>query len=136
MAKKKTTSKKDIGTGLIISAAAAAAIAGGYFLYGPQGKQNRKKIKGWTLKAKGEVLQEIEKMKEVSQDGYHKVVDKVLKKYGKMAGVTSGEVMQLGKELRSHWKNIQESAPKKSAKKSTSSKAKKKATARRKTTKK
>ena len=31
---------------------AALAAAGAYFLYGKNGKKNRKKISGWMLKAK------------------------------------------------------------------------------------
>ena len=110
MAKKKDN---NIGKSLFLAAGAVAALAGGYFLYGPEGKSNRKKIKGWTLKAKGEVLSEIEKMKEISKEKYDKTVGKVLNKYSKTAGVTASEIKDLGKELKDHWVKIEKNLPSK-----------------------
>lgn len=79
---KKTT--KNTHGGLKILATAAAIAAGGYFLYGKDAAKNRKRVKGWMLKVKGEVLDEIEKLKEIDEERYHKIVDNVVGKY-KMA---------------------------------------------------
>ena len=57
------TQKKGADVGIVVGVAAgvAAIAAAGYFLFGPNGKNNRKVIKGWTVKMKGEVLEKIEK---------------------------------------------------------------------------
>lgn len=107
MAKKQTNSS---GAGALVGLAALAAVAaGGYFLYGKDGAKNRKKIKGWTLKAKGEVLEKVEKLKEVSEPEYRKVVDAVAAKYSAVKSIDPAEVQQMAKELHGHWKNIKRS---------------------------
>lgn len=122
MAQKKTNG----GGGLIGLAALAAVAAGGYFLYGKDGAKNRKKVKGWMLKAKGEVLEKVEKLKEVSEPEYRKVVDAVAAKYSAVKSIDPVEVQQMAKELHGHWKNIKKSlSPAKPAKKKTAKKAKK-----------
>ena len=117
----KGTKKKASGVGVGLAALAAAA-AGAYFLYGKNGAQNRKKVKGWMLKAKGEVLEQMEKMKDVSQDKYNTVVDRVGDKYKNVKNVDPDEVAQMVKELKGHWSSIMsqiQGKPKKATKKKT-----------------
>lgn len=126
MAKKETSAAKvaaGIGAGL---AAAAAAVAGAYFLYGKDAAKNRKKIKGWMLKAKGEVLDQMEKMKDVSEDKYNAVVDAVSKKYQAVKSIDPAELEQMAKELKGHWKSIKKQVmtPEKKGKKKAASKKK------------
>jgi gas vesicle protein len=103
-----------LGTlGAFIAGAAAAAVAGGYFLYGPDGKENRKKVEGWALKMKGEVLEKIEKTKDLTEQKYHIIVDAAVAKYGKTKEVSETKVKQLGKELKKHWAEIEKEAQKK-----------------------
>ncbi len=118
MAAKKTTKKKDDGNTLeIFAAAATAAIAGAVFLYGTkQGKQSRKKIKAWTLKAKGEVLERIEKAQDFTEEAYDNAVDAVTKKYAKLKSVEDKEIAPFVKELKSHWKDIKKELVKKTKK--------------------
>ena len=117
---KKERNKGGAGIGLAIVAATAAA---GYFLYGSkEGAKNRAKIKGWTLKAKGEVLEQMEKLKDVSEFEYNKVLDKVGDKYSKVKSIDTEEVKDMIDDMRKHWKNIQnqiEPKAKKAAKKGT-----------------
>lgn len=102
------------GTALGITAALAAAGAAGYFFYGPQGTKNRKQARAWAIKAKADVLGEIEKLHEVSETKYHALVDKAILRYGKQAGVTEADISALSDELKKYWKNIVASAtPKK-----------------------
>ncbi len=110
MAKKSTRKKK--GT-LGLKATLIGAAAAGYYLYGPKGAANRKKVKAWTLKAKGEVLERFEKVKEVSDDSYAETVDKVTTKYGKMKSVGEVEAAKLNRELKRHWKAIKKAAEEK-----------------------
>lgn len=106
------------GFGLALVAATAAA---GYFLYGSKdGARNRKIVKGWMLKAKGEVLENIEKLKNVDEEDYNKIIDKVSAKYAKIKSLDSNEVYALMDDMRRHWKRIQkdiEPKAKKAAKK-------------------
>ena len=93
------------GIGIAILAATAAA---GYFLYGTkQGAKNMKKIKGWMLKAKGEVLEKIEKLKDISEEEYNNVIDIVSAKYSKIKSIDEKDVQNMMNDLRKHWKNIQ-----------------------------
>jgi len=118
MATKKSESGNRVIVGAGIAAVAAAAVAGGYFLYGKAGAKKRKKIKGWMLKAKGEVLEQMEKGKEVTEETYHDVIDKVSQKYQSVKNIDPTELQQMVKELKSHWKNIKgQLTPKPKAKK-------------------
>lgn len=115
MAAKKDTSK--VGAALGTAAAAVAGAAAGFFLYGAKGAENRVKVKAWTLKAKGEVLEQIEKAKEVSEESYAETVDKVTAKYGKLKTVGEEEATKLNRELKRHWKAIKTAAATKPTKK-------------------
>ncbi|OIO31901.1 MAG: hypothetical protein COZ49_01395 [Candidatus Yonathbacteria bacterium CG_4_10_14_3_um_filter_47_65] len=115
---KKTT--KNTHGGLKILATAAAIAAGGYFLYGKDAAKNRKRVKGWMLKVKGEVLDEIEKLKEIDEERYHKIVDNVVGKYKMAKDADKKELEGIIKELKGHWDSISrnfKATPKKTIKK-------------------
>lgn len=104
-----------------------AAAAGAYFIHGNKAAQKKiKQVKGWALKAKGEVLERIEKIKEVDENLYQQAIDAVMKKYEGVKSIDTTELSAVAKELKSHWKNIKRelNAGKKVAKK-TVAKAKK-----------
>ncbi len=114
--KKKTTTKKKSPAkksshhvaGAAGIGALLAAAAGAYFLYGSKdAAKNRKKITGWALKVKGEVLEQIEKAKsEISEERYHEIIDKVERKYRALKEVENDELAEVVKDLKKHWKNI------------------------------
>jgi len=84
-----------------------AALAGAYFLYGSKdAPKNRKKVKSWMLKAKGDVLARLEKAKEVNEEKYHQVLADVMTRYEKMKDVDTSELRALWKDLEGHWKHI------------------------------
>lgn len=120
MATKKTVGKKD-GHGLEVGLALAglAAVAGGVFLYGTDaGKKKRKAIKGWMLKAKGEVIEKLENLKEVNEENYNKIVDAVEAKYKALKSVAPEDLAEVITDLKKSWKHIvkiakEQSAPKK-----------------------
>lgn len=104
-------SNKHVGVAVLGGLAAAAAI-GGYLLYNnaearAAAKKKIKSVKGWMIKAKGEVLEKIEKLKDVNETAYHTVVDSVMSRYGKLSNIDTSEVAKLTKELKTHWKSIQ-----------------------------
>ena len=107
MSAKKTTKRKCGGKAkMTLAASLVGALATGYFLYGPNAEKSKKKIKAWTLKAKGEVLEHFEKRKDVTEEQYKNTVDKVTNKYAKLKTVGEKEAMKLNRELKRHWKAI------------------------------
>lgn len=100
---KKTLVELSIGAALT---AAAVALAGSYFVYGKNAKKNMKNVKSWALKAKAEVLEQLEKAKEISEPIYNQAVDKVSKKYSDLKNIDKKDVEILVKELKTHWKDI------------------------------
>lgn len=113
------------GLGLALAVAAAAGV---YFLYGSKdAPKNRKTVKGWALKAKGEVLEKMEQVKgEITEENYHKIVDGVMVKYRKLKNQHGDDIDALVKDMKSHWKNIKTHlvGTKPSVKKSVKKKAK------------
>jgi DNA-directed RNA polymerase subunit F len=108
---------KKIATGVAVGAgiaAAVAAVAGAYFLYGAKdAAKNRKKVKAWSLKAKGEILEKLEKLSDVSEEVYNKIVDEVSEKYKKVKNIDQEDIEKFGKELKSHWRKMERDVKKK-----------------------
>jgi hypothetical protein len=106
MEKKKMNTSQKVAAGVGIAALAAAA-AGAVFLYGTDaGKKKRKAIKGWTLRMKADVMDKMEKMKDVSEVAYHDVVDAVAKKYQQAKAIDPIELAALVRDMKNHWKGI------------------------------
>jgi len=100
----KKNKKSNVGKVVAVTAGLAALAAAGYFFLGPKGKQNRKAARGWMIKMKGEVIEKMEALKNISENEYHKIVDTAAKAYISSGG--KKEVEKLAKELKSHWKSI------------------------------
>ena len=92
-----------VGIGL---AAVAAAAAGAYFFYGPSGAKNRKNLKSWAVKAKAEVMENVEKMKDVTEKTYDQTVSTVMAKYKKLKNIAPGELAEVQKDLKDSWKSV------------------------------
>jgi DNA polymerase III gamma/tau subunit len=103
---KKVVEKSNMGAGLAVMATIAAA-AGAYFVYGTkEGAKTKKKVKSWALKAKGEVLEKIEKMKDISEESYNTTVSTVMQKYEKMRAEHGDELDIVAKELKGYWSHL------------------------------
>lgn len=100
----KTSAAKKAAVALGIAGITAAAIAGGYFLYGKDGAKNRKKVKSWALRTKAEVMDKLEKTKDLTQEKFQQIVDDASTKYGK--GVSPEDLAAYAKSLKKHWKDI------------------------------
>lgn len=106
MAQKDTNNAAKTGLGVGIAALAAAA-AGAYYFYGSKhAPQHRKQMKGWMIKAKGEVVEKLENVKDMTQENYEKVVSQVMDKYEKAKNINPEDVKALATDMRKHWKNI------------------------------
>ena len=102
---KKTTNKKGISTkaAVGIGAGVAALTAAAFVLFGPEGKKNQKKIRGWAVKMKGEIIEKFEEAKELTEPVYHKIIDNAHAKYAKLKNVDKAELEETVKEIRKHW---------------------------------
>jgi hypothetical protein len=128
MAKKQSlsdTQKAGIGVGLT---AAAVTAVGAYFLYGSKNAaKNRKKVKGWMLMARGEVLEALERAKTMTREDYEELVDSVAGAYSSIENATKSDISEFRREMKDHWKQIAAcAAPKKAAKKAPKKAAQKK----------
>jgi hypothetical protein len=117
----KTAAEVGLGLGML-----AALSAGAYYLYGTkEGVKKRLKIRGWMLKAKGEMMEKMENMKEVNEGNYNALVENVMKKYRGVKSIDPKEIDEMVGDLKKHWKNIKrhiDSAGKPKAKRKTAAK--------------
>ena len=113
---KKDKSQESGGNGIALGlgvAAVAAAAAGAYFLYGSaKGPARRKALKSWIVKMKGEVMEEVEKMQNLSEELYHAAIDKISAKYAEMKNIDVAELEAVVKRLKGHWKDIKKEVKK------------------------
>ena len=96
-------------TGKILRAGAslaALAAVGAYFLHGEKGTRNRRMIRGWALKMKGEVLEKLENAKKIDRDTYLRMVDNVAGRYAKLESISAAELQHLTVELKNAWARI------------------------------
>ena len=104
MGKLKTGAAIGLGAGL--AAAAVGAALGSYLLTGKRAGKTKRALKSWMLKAKGELLEQLEKAGDVGEEMYYQAVDQVVEKYSKMSGVAQGEVDDMAAELKKQWKLV------------------------------
>lgn len=95
-----------MGLGAGLAAAAIAAAVGSYFLTGVRAKNTKRVLKSWMLKAKAELLEQLENAEDVGEEMYYEAVDKVAEKYSKMSGVAQDEVDDMATELKKQWKLV------------------------------
>ena len=92
MAKKIKKEGLGVKTALGIGAGVAAITAAAYVLFGPEGKKNRKIIRGWSVKMKGEIIEKFENAKELTEPVYHQIIDAAKEKYAKLKNVDQDEL--------------------------------------------
>ncbi|HVU06745.1 MAG TPA: hypothetical protein VHE10_03090 [Candidatus Paceibacterota bacterium] len=100
---------KNGATGAIIAGIAGltAAAVGAYYLYGHEdAAKNRAKVKSWMLKAKGEVLDELESVRDVTESAYMSAVDVVAQKYRELKNIDQDELAAFITEMKGHWQGI------------------------------
>jgi hypothetical protein len=122
MKAKKTTSKPNVGKAVAIGAGVAALSVAAYMLFGPNGKKNQKALKGWAIKMKGEIIEKLEAVKDVTAPVYEKIVGEVAAKYAKLKHIDAADLEAEVATLKKHWKALTKSSVKKVAKKSVAKK--------------
>lgn len=106
--KRKNTQGAKVAVGVGVAAAAALAAAGAYWFYGSgHAKEHRKQVKSWMLKARAEVMDAIEKIEDIDKEKYIDIVQQILARYSKTAGVTSGELAHMKKDLIDTWAHME-----------------------------
>lgn len=122
MAKEQSVKGK-AGTIIAVGAGIAALTVAAYVLFGQEGKKNRKKIQGFAIKMKGEIIEKLESAKEITEPVYHQIVNTVAAKYAKMKNINQEDLENTVEEIRKQWKHLAKVARPK--KKSTKKVAKK-----------
>lgn len=92
-----------VGAGIAL---AAAAVAGAYWLYGKDGSKNRRKVRSWALKMKGEILEKIEDAPELTRSLYEGAIEEISKRYKALKNVDPKELDVVVKDLKKAWGNI------------------------------
>jgi hypothetical protein len=83
----------------------ASIIAGAYYLYNSkEGVETRKNLRGWAVKMQGEIMERIEKLKDVTDEAYNTIVDEVSKKYKEQQ--ETGELDAFVKDIKKKWTKV------------------------------
>lgn len=106
MQKKKAAKKSNLGQLGAVGAGLAGLAATAYFFFGPDGKKNQQQAKAWALKMKAEVVEKLEKAREVSEPSYRAMIDTVAAKYEKQLQSSPAEVQKLAQDLKNHWQTL------------------------------
>lgn len=100
--------QRNAGVGFAAIAAAAAAAAGAYYFYGKNGPRHRKQLKGWAVKAQGEVMERMENLKDITRGTYESTVNDVIAQYKTLKKASPAELAAVAKELKGHWNAVSE----------------------------
>lgn len=106
--------KKNINHGsgkmkLFVLGASLAGLAAAYFFLGPKNKKNLKNTKSWAIKMRGDVIEKLEKARDISETVYGKIIDSIATKYEKSLKSNSQEIRELAQDLKKHWRVISKS---------------------------
>lgn len=103
------------GSTVVALASVAALSAAAYLLFGPKGKANRKNIKGWVVKMKGEIIEKMETAKEVTAPVFEKIVHDVEATYKKAKHIAPAELALAVQNIKKEWRGIAKHAGKKAS---------------------
>jgi gas vesicle protein len=98
------TTKTPIVDGIILWAQAIAAWAVLYALY--TGKENSPKVKEWAMNMEQEIVEKIDKVKDITESVLTKIIDEVKEKYEHMKDIDTDELKKTVDTLREHWSSV------------------------------
>lgn len=93
-----------------IAGAATALALGGYFLYGPHGRENRKKLDRWVLRAKIDILDKMESVEDLTEEQYRNIVDEVTNRYASLKHVGQEKAARAGESFKRRWNEMRDAA--------------------------
>lgn len=90
---------------LVASIATIAVFAGigAYFL---MDEKKKKTVKKWIVDMKSDILKELRKLKEISEDQYNRIVDEVSEKYSNIKEIAEDEIKVIKKDLKNAFNKI------------------------------
>jgi hypothetical protein len=106
----KKTTNSNVVKYAVIGASLAGLAATAYFFFGPKGKKHRQHAKAWAIKMKGDVVEKLEKAREITEPIYREIIDTVAKEYKKGKKASQPEIEALATDLKKHWKSISQLA--------------------------
>lgn len=100
-----TDSKKTpIVDGIVLWAKVIAAWAGLYALF--RAKENIPKAKEWAMNMEQEIVEKIDKAKDMTEPVLAKIIDEVKEKYEKMKDIDKDELKKTVATLSDHWSSV------------------------------
>lgn len=104
--KKKTKGSSGAMKLFKIGAGLAGLAATAYFLMGSKGKKEQTQVKSWAIKMKGDIIEKLESVRNISEPVYHEIIDAVADKYETELKSSPKEIRELAHDLKKHWKTI------------------------------
>ena len=98
------STKTPIIDGVILWAQVIAAWAALYVLF--NGKENAPKAKEWAMNMEQEIVEKIDKVKDMTESVLEKIIDEVKEKYERMKDIDKDELKKTVDTLRDHWSSV------------------------------
>jgi ElaB/YqjD/DUF883 family membrane-anchored ribosome-binding protein len=70
------------------------------------GKENAPKVKEWAMNMEQEIVEKIDKVKDMTEPVLTKIIDEVKEKYEHMKEVDGDELKKMVATLRDHWSSV------------------------------
>lgn len=106
---KENNTKKNTGShssDFILAGLIASAVAGVIYLYDRNRQATEKQIRGWVLKAKGEIMDQVAQAETLTREGYERIVDEAVDRYADKQSELSANVQDVRNRLKSRWSEI------------------------------
>jgi hypothetical protein len=98
------STKTPIVDGMILWAQVIAAWAALYALFNAKG--NAPKVKEWAMNMEQEIVEKIDKVKDMTEPVLAKIIDEVKEKYERMKDIDKDELKKMVDTLRDHWSSV------------------------------
>ncbi len=98
------STKTPISDGIVLWAKVIAAWAALYALYNATG--STPKAKEWAMNMEKEIVEKIDKVKDLTEPVLTKIIDEVKGKYEDMKDIDKDELNQMIDTLREHWSGV------------------------------
>lgn len=93
--------KKFVGITLL-----ASAVAAWYFYGSKRATLHRGKMKSWMHTMWADVLERLEKMKDVTEETYEKAVEEIKANYKGLKNVEPDELEKLTQDMKRRWRSV------------------------------